>query len=207
MNKAVLLMLAALPLCAQAVMYRWVDEKGKVHYGDRPVGNEVKRVPGLLEPKAAEALPAPGMKSEELRQSYGEPERVQTIVSKNGETLIWTYRKSKQVSRDFVVKIERGEVVEVLTDSASDNSRAAVSTQPSEAEMKARAKAAEAAEYQREQESAESAAVEKERRCTSLRENLQRIESRQRRGGSGATMDSLREQQHKASDSLSAEGC
>lgn len=206
MNKAVLLILAALPLCAQAEMYRWVDENGKVRYGDRPVGKEVKRVAGLYEPKATEAMPTPGMKADDLRKTYGEPERVQKINTKNGETQIWTYSKSKQVKRDFVVKVEGGEVTEVLTDSASDNRPAPVA-QPSAAEVKARAKAAEEAEYRQQQEIAQSQAATKARRCASLREDVQNIENRQRRGGSAGTMDSLREQKRQASDRLSAEGC
>ncbi len=207
MNKAVLLILAALPLCAQAEMFRWVDENGKVHYGDRPMGKEVKRVPGLLEAKAAEALPAPGMKADDLRKNYGEPERIQKISTKNGETLIWTYRKSKQVKRDFVVKVEGGEVVEVLTDSAADNNRPVASAQPSAADAQARAKAAEEAEYRQQQEIAQNQAATKARRCANLREDVQNIENRQRRGGSASSMDSLREQQRRASDRLSAEGC
>jgi hypothetical protein len=205
-NKLILLLLAALPLCAQAEMYRWVDENGKVHYGDRPVGKEVKRVPGLLETKAAEALPAPGMKADDLRKTYGEPERVQKISTKSGETQIWTYSKSKQVKRDFVVKVEGGEVAEVMTDSAADN-RPAAAAQPSAAEAQARAKAAADADYRYQQEVAQSQAADKARRCANLREDVQNIENRQRRGGSSSSMDSLREQKRQASDRLSAQGC
>jgi hypothetical protein len=204
--KAVLLILAALPLCAQAEMYRWVDENGKVRYGDRPMGKEVKRVAGLYEPKATEAMPAPGMKADDLVKTYGEPERTQRISTKSGEVQIWTYGKSKQVKRDFVVKVEGGEVIEVLTDSALDK-RPAAAAQPSAAEVQARAKAAEAAEYQREQESAERTAAAKKQRCNRLREDVQNIENRQRRGGSAATMDSLREQKRQAGNRLSAQDC
>jgi hypothetical protein len=205
-NKVVLLVLAALPLCAQAEMYRWVDESGKVHYGDRPMGKEVKRVAGLLEPKAAEVLPAPGMKTDDLRKTYGEPERIQKISTKNGETQIWTYSKSKQVKRDFVVKVEDGEVAEVMTDSAADN-RPAAPAQPSAAEAQARAKAAADADYRYQQEVAQSQVADKVRRCTNLREDVQNIENRQRRGGSTSSMDSLREQKRQASERLAAQGC
>jgi hypothetical protein len=205
-NKAVLLVLAALPLCAQAEMYRWVDENGKVIYGDRPMGKEVKRVNGLREPKAVEAMPAPGMKADDLRKIHGEPDRVQKISTKSGETQIWTYRKSKQVARDCIVKIEGGEVVEVQTDSAA-TSRPAVSAQESAADAQARTKAAAEDAYRSRQASVMREAEQKEQRCAVLRENLRRLESQERSGGSAASMDSLREQRRQASDRLWSSGC
>lgn len=206
MNKAVLLVLAALPLCAQAETYRWVDENGKVHYGDRPMGKDVKRVNGLREAKPAEALPAPGMKADDLRKTYGEPERVQKISNKNGETQIWTYRKSKQVTRDFVVKIEGSEVAEVQTDTAA-TSRPVAAAQESAADAQARAKAAAESDYRNRQEAAQREAEQKERHCADLREDVRRLESQERRGGSGAAMDGLRERRRQASDRLWSAGC
>ncbi len=207
MNKAVLLVLAALPLCAQAQVYRWVDEKGKVHYGDRPAAKEVKRVPGLLEAKAPDAVPAPGMKADDVRKAYGEPERVHKVSTKSGETLVWTYRKSKQVARDFVVKIEGGEVTEVSTDSASDASRSAAVSQAGSAAAQAEARAAEQADQRYQQERAQREVAAKEQRCASLRESVERIESQERRGGSAASMDGLREQKRRYSDQMWSQGC
>ena len=39
---AVILILACLP--ATAEVYKWVDEDGNVHYGDKPTGNEPERM-------------------------------------------------------------------------------------------------------------------------------------------------------------------
>lgn len=203
MNKAVLLILAAMPLLVQAQVYRWVDEKGKVHYGDRPVAKEVQRVRGLIDPNAvADALPKPGMKADELRTTYGEQERVRTVSTKNGETEVWSYRKSRRVSCDFVAKIEGGEVIEVVTETASDAGPPAFATNSQGASS-----AAADAAHRQQQAMVQQEAERRDRRCADLRENVQRIENQQRRGGSGATMDSLREQKRQASETLSAQGC
>ncbi|MBU1237106.1 MAG: DUF4124 domain-containing protein [Gammaproteobacteria bacterium] len=202
------LVLAALPACVQAEVYRWVDEKGKVHYGDRPIAKDVKRVRGLLEPKAPDTLPKPGMKADEVRAAYGEPERIRTVSTKDGETEIWVFRQSKRVKQDFSVKIEGGEVVEVATDTASVASQGSAATgirassrSPAEVEeQRQRAMA-------QQQEMAQQQAEQKERRCASLRENVQRIVDQERRGGSASSMDSLREQKRRASERLSSEGC
>ena len=210
MNKTIGLLLLVLPLCAQAEMYRWVDDNGKVHYGDRPMGTGVKRVPGLYEPKATESLPAPGTKVEDLRKTYGEPDRIQRISTKSGETLIWSYGRSKQVKREFVVKIEAGEVTEVHTDLTTESRAPAVPQASSvevQAQARARGQAAEDAAYERERQASQAYADDKRQRCQYLRENLQDVESRQRRGGSAATMDSLREQRRQIGDQLSAQGC
>lgn len=203
MRKSLLLVLAVLPLFAQAQVYRWVDDKGKVHYGDRPLGTQNSRVRGLIDPNAVtDALPKPGMKADELRTTYGDPERVRTVTTKNGETEVWTYRKSKRVKRDFVAKIEAGEVVEVATETMLDAGPPAVA-----ASSQGASSASIDAAYRQQQAMVQQGAEQRERRCTDLRENLQRIENQQRRGGSGVTMDSLREQKRQASEALSAQGC
>jgi hypothetical protein len=205
--KLVLLALIAMPLSVQAQVYRWVDETGKVHYGDRPIAKEVKPVAVLREAKALETVPRPGMKADEVRKAYGEPERVQKVSTKSGETLIWTYRKSKQVARDFVVKIEGGEVAEVSTDSGLESSRAVATVPPNVADAQARARAAGGDDFQRQQELAQRESAEKEQRCASLRENVQRIESEERRGGSATTMDRLHEQKRQYTDKMWSQGC
>lgn len=198
-----LLMVALLPLIAQAQVYRWVDDNGKVHYGDRPLGTENTRMRGLIDPTAAAAaLPKPGMKADELRSVYGEPERIRKVSTKSGETEVWVYSKGKRAKRDFMVKIEGGEVIEVLTDTALDAARPMAGANAQEA-----ARATAAAEYQYQQAIAQQELEQKESRCTRLRENYQRIESQERRGGSDAVMDSLRDQKRQYSEQLSAQGC
>lgn len=202
-SKSLLLVLAVLPLLAQAQVYRWVDEKGKVHYGDRPLGTENSRVRGLIDPNAVtDAPPRPGMKADELRSAYGEPERVRTVSTRNGETEVWAYRKSKRVKRDFVAKIEGGEVVEVVTETVSDAGSPAVATNS----QGGSAAAADAA-YRQQQSMVQQEAGQKERRCAGLRENIQRIENQERRGSSAAAMDGLREQKRQYSEKLWAQGC
>lgn len=204
MKKLSLLVLAVLPLLAQAQVYRWVDDKGKVHYGDRPLGTENSRVRGLIDPNAAvETLPKPGMKADELRATYGEPERIRKVSTKSGETEVWAYSKGKRIKRDFVVKIEGGEVVEVATDTAAAPPAGTAASVGGQQES---AKAAES-EYRYRQAAASEESNLQERRCAGLRENIQRIESQERRGGSGSAMDNLREQKRKYSEQLWAQGC
>jgi hypothetical protein len=203
--RAALLLVLALPLCVHAQVYRWVDEKGKVHYGDRPIAKEVKSVPVLREAKPQESAPAPGMKAEEVRKVWGEPERTQKISTKAGEVLIWTYGRSKQVARGFVVKIEGGEVTEVVTDTGLDDARSAAP--PRQPELQAGTGGSAEAEQRHQQEEARQQAVAKERRCAGMRESLQRIESQERRGGGAATMDRLREEKRQYGERMWSEGC
>lgn len=203
MRKSLLLLLTVLPLLVQAQVYRWVDDKGKVHYGDRPLGTENSRVRGLIDPTAAvDKLPLPGMKADEVRVAYGEPERIRKVSTKAGETEFWAYSRGKRTKRDFVVKIEAGEVIEVTTDTTSDAVRPVAVSNSQDA-----AKATAAADYQQQQAVAQREAEYKEQRCAGLRESIQRIENQERRGGSGAMMDSLREQKRQYSEKLSAQGC
>ena len=203
MRKSLLLVVAVLPLFAQAEVFRWVDDKGKVHYGDRPLGTENSRVRGLIDPNAvADALPKPGMKADELRTAYGDPERVRTMTTKNGETEVWAYGKSKRVKRGFTVKIEDGEVVEVVTETMANAPPPAVTSN-----AQANSRAAADAAYRQQQVMVQQDADQKERRCTGLRENVQRIENQERRGGSAAYMEGLREQKRQYSEKLWAQGC
>lgn len=193
------LLLCILPFSVGAQVYRWVDEKGKVHYGDRPIAKEVREVPVLREARPAEAaLPAPGMKVEELRKSYGEPERVRTVRSRNGEPLFWSYSKPKS----FVVKIENGEVVEVATDSLAT---AATPPAVQPAQVQAKGVPATAAVPEQQPDSGRNDA--QATRCEHLKERAARIKDAERRGGSARSMDSLREEGRRLSDQMFSAGC
>jgi hypothetical protein len=192
------LLLCILPFGVGAQVFRWVDEKGKVHYGDRPIAKEVREVPVLREARPAEAvLPAPGMKVEELRKSYGEPERVRTVRSRNGETLFWSYSKPKS----FVVKIENGEVAEVATDS-----QATAATPPVVQPAQVQAKGTPAMAIP-EQEPDGRRNDAQATRCEHLKERAARIQDAERRGGSAGSMDRLREERRRLSDQMFSAGC
>jgi hypothetical protein len=193
-------LLALVPLCAVAQVFRWVDEHGKVHYGDRPIAKDATTVPVLREAKPRDSVPTPGMKAEDVRKAYGEPDRTQNLQTKAGNTVVWTYRKSKLITKDFVLKLEGGEVTEVSTDSWSGGSPAAKAAE-AQASARTASEAPPAPDYQAQQ------AAEKEQRCASLRENTQRIEIQERRGGSAASMDSLREQTRQARDQMWSQRC
>ncbi len=49
---------------AQAEVYRWVDEKGRVHYGDRPAGDRAERVELHTRPAGED----PGMEQRRKKQ-------------------------------------------------------------------------------------------------------------------------------------------
>ena len=40
MRYPIFIFLLMLPLLAQAAVYKWIDDEGNVHYGDRPAGSE-----------------------------------------------------------------------------------------------------------------------------------------------------------------------
>lgn len=207
------ILLCASSIAAQAQVYKWVDEKGKVHYGDRPIAKEIKDVPVLREAKAKETLPTLGMKLAELKRAYGEPDRTHSMRTSSGETLIWTYRRSKTLAKDFVVRIEGGEVVEVANDlpyglGAAPAQEAIATSRPMATSGTAGTSSdAAALEAARTQEQAANQAATKKRLCDSLKAIVQNIESAERRGGSGSTMDSLREQKRGQADRMAAEGC
>lgn len=208
MRQLSLLLLAMLPLCAEAQVFRWVDDNGKVHYGDRPIAKEAKVVPVLREAKPQESVPTPGMKAEEVRKKYGEPDRAQNIQTKTGATLIWTYRKSKLVPKDFVVKIEGGEVTEVSTDTGIDNGQLSpAKAQAAERQAAFDNAAAAAREETYQQQAASRAEAEKRQRCDGLRAQQQRVAEAERRGGSAGRMDSLREDKRGYGDQMWSLGC
>jgi len=186
-----------LPVVASAQVYRWVDEQGKVHYGDRPVAKEVRRVPVLVETRPATGGPTPGMTVEQLKRTYGEPGRIQAVRTKNGEVQQWTYYKSKVVAKPFVAKVEGGEVTEVWTDSAAEAVSPAAATPVAASNEAGRSQPAEAAE----QEQA------KTRQCQQLKQARQEVADAERRGGSAGTMDRLRERQRSLGEEMSAQGC
>lgn len=74
-----ILALFLLPLAAQAEIYKWVDEKGNIHYGDEPRGKgaeRMRRLPGLSTysppPMPKEKEPADEL-GEELRTAEPAP--------------------------------------------------------------------------------------------------------------------------------------
>ena len=89
------LILATACTAASAQAYRWVDEKGKVHYGDRPPSNASAYVPGTRSAKARESGGPinPGMTPDEVREVFGKPDDVRTVTSRMGQVQYWTYRK------------------------------------------------------------------------------------------------------------------
>lgn len=208
MKQAVTLLLIVFPLTAVAQVFRWVDENGKVHYGDRPIAREVRSVPVLREAKPRESIPSPGMKADEVRKAYGDPDRTQQVSTKRGDTVIWSYHKSRLAAKGFVVKIEGGEVTEVSTDSSSDSAPSVAPAKPQASGQTGSGAVADtgrAEDYQARQAAREAA--EKARRCDSLRASMQRVESAERRGGSAAAMDNLRAEKRNYGDQMSSQGC
>ena len=59
-------MLLAVP-AAPAAVYKWVDEDGRVHFGDRPVGEDAARVPIRSGPGST-APEAPGIDRQDRQQ-------------------------------------------------------------------------------------------------------------------------------------------
>ncbi len=53
------LALCVLVLPVWADLYKWIDEKGNVHYSDQPPSGDVKKTESLKQPKSAAASEAP----------------------------------------------------------------------------------------------------------------------------------------------------
>ncbi len=198
------LILAAASAGASAQAYRWVDEKGKVHYGDRPPAAATASVPGTRSAKPRTGDPVtPGMKPEEVQEVFGKPDHVRKVATAAGEALYWTYRKPKGQTSSYTIKIESGVVTEVSSEAAQPPAPSAPAAQrpatpPAET-------AAAGPDPSVQQAQAEAAA--RERQCATTRERIRNAENAARRGGSAQAMDQLREDRRRHEARLSELGC
>ncbi len=201
LKSVVLILMAAFPCCLYAQVYRWIDERGKVHYGDRPIAAEVKRVPGLADPTELNPVPRLGMSAAAVRNAYGDPARLQKVSTGGGATETWYFTRSNKVKRDFLVRIEGGVVVEVANDIVPpEPTVAGVASRGMPLPMIAERAPVQAMPQQQETESKQS-------RCADLRRSQEHIASLERRGGSAATMDDLRERKRRYGDQMWSAGC
>jgi hypothetical protein len=197
---ALALILATASAGAAAQAYRWVDEKGKVHYGDRPPSTANASVPGTRGAKPRTGDPVtPGMKPEEVMEVFGKPDHVRKVASAAGEAQFWTYRRPKGESSIYVIKFENGAVTEVST----EESTAAPASKPAAAAPAATA----AAGPDPSQRQAQAEAEKRARDCASVRNQLRSSDDAARRGGSAQTMDRLREDRRRYEQRLSELGC
>jgi hypothetical protein len=199
-KSTVWILLAAFPCCLYAQVYRWIDERGKVHYGDLPIAAEVKRVPGLADPTELSPVPTLGMSAAAVRNAYGDPERIRKISTGPGATETWHFTKSKRVKRDFLVRIEGGAVVEVANDFAPP-------PEPVVARVISRSRVAVEQEARIQAMPQQQEAESKQRHCADLRTRQQHVADQERRGGSAVTMDGLRERKRAYGDQMWSAGC
>lgn len=61
MKNSLLLLVFMMPLVVHASVYKWVDENGKVHYGDQPQASQP-----AVEMKVDDTAPAPSYSDDEL---------------------------------------------------------------------------------------------------------------------------------------------
>jgi hypothetical protein len=201
---SLVLILATASAGAAAQAYRWVDEKGKVHYGDRPPSTASAAVAGTRSAKPRTGDPvAPGMRPEEVQEIFGKPDRVRKVASAAGEAQYWTYRRPKGQSSTYVIKFENGAVTEV---SAEESAASAPAPKPPVAVPSPSATTAAAGPDPAERQ-AQSAAERRARECASARDRLRGADDAARRGGSAQTMDRLREDRRRHEQRLSELGC
>lgn len=208
MNR-VFIVLAFMPLVCSlswAQAYKWVDEKGKVHYGDRPPTQDTKTVMGTRNapaPKAGNPVD-PGMSVAEVKKILGEPDHVRVITTAAGQSELWTYAPNKSRPNTLQLKFEGGKVSEVAADSAAKSS-----AMIAPARAPAAAPAAPPAVAAQQDAAAEQARQQKEKAaaCERLNDELRNADNAARQGGSAATMDSLRQRRQKIQGDLSAKGC
>jgi hypothetical protein len=199
------LILATASAGAAAQAYRWVDEKGKVHYGDRPPSTANTSVPGTrgAKPRTGEPV-TPGMKPEEVVEVFGKPDHVRKVASAAGESQFWTYRRPKGESSTYVIKFEGGVVTEVATEESTGAPVAAPASTPPAAAPPATATAAGPSAAERQ---AQADAERRARDCASARNQLRSADDAARRGGSAQTMDRLRDDRRRHEQRLSELGC
>src|SRR3990172_2259568 len=198
------LILATASAGAAAQAYRWVDEKGKVHYGDRPPSTARASVAGPRSAKPRTGEPVtPGMKPEEVHEIFGRPDHVRKVASATGEAQYWTYRRPKGQSSSYVVKFEDGAVTEV---SSEESTAGAPAPKPPAAAPSAAATTA-AAGPDPAQRQAQTEAATHARECASVRDRLRGADDAARRGGSAQTMDRLRQDRRRYDERLSELGC
>jgi hypothetical protein len=207
LSLALLLALASGGATAQA--YRWVDENGRVHYGDRPPSAASAAVAGTRSAKPRTGEPVtPGMKPEEVQEVFGKPDRVRKVATAAGEAQYWTYLKPKGQSSNYTIKIENGAVSEVSSEPAPPTAANAPAPQsPAAARSVGAATAAAGADPDREQARVQAEAAAHERQCASVRERIRSAEDSARRGGSAQAMDRLREDRRRSEQKLSELAC
>ena len=199
------LILATASAGAAAQAYRWVDENGKVHYGDRPPSTANASVPGTrgAKPRTGEPV-TPGMKPDEVHDIFGKPDHVRKVASAAGEAQYWTYRKPKGESSGYTVKFENGVVTEV---SSEETQQSAVNApKPPAASSSAAATTAPAGPSASERQ-AQADAAARAKECTTVRNRIRSADDAARRGGSAQAMDQLREERRRNDQKLSELGC
>jgi hypothetical protein len=202
------LILAIASAGAAAQAYKWVDEKGKVHYGDRPPSTANAGVPGTRNAKPRTGEPVvPGMRAEEVWELFGRPDNVRKVASSAGEAQFWTYRKLKGQNASYTIKIENGTVTEVVSEPIEQAAGSAPSQppqQPPGAGPALTAGATAAGSGPSQQASAETTRVQQ---CASLKDSIRNTTTAMRRGGSGQQMDQWRDERRGYEQKQSALGC
>ena len=199
------LILATASAGAAAQAYRWVDENGKVHYGDRPPSSANASVRGTRSAKPRTGDPVtPGMSPAEVLDSFGKPDHVRKVATAAGEAQFWTYRKPQGQSSSYTVKIENGVVTEV---SSEETQQSAASAPKPPATAPSAAAATAPAGPDTSERQAQADAEKRARECASLRDRLRGADDAARRGGSAQTMDRLREDKRRYDQRLSELGC
>jgi len=198
------LILATASAGAAAQAYRWVDEKGKVHYGDRPPSTASAAVAGTRSAKPRTGDPVtPGMRPEEVQEIFGKPDRVRKVASTAGEAQYWTYRKPKGQSSSYTVKFEHGAVTEV----SSEESTADAPAPKAPAAVPSPGTTTTAAGPDPSDREARAEAERRVRECASARDRLRSANDAARRGGSAQAMERFREDRRRYEQQLSERGC
>ena len=184
------LILATASAGVAAQAYRWVDEKGKVHYGDRPPSSVSAAVPGTRSAKPRTGDPvAPGMRAEEVWELLGKPDNVRKVSREASDAQYWIYRKPKGQNSSYTIKIENGMVTEVVSEQADEAAGAGAPQPPGATPALTPGVTATAAGAPAQQASADS----RTQQCASLKDSIRSTSLAMRRGGSGQQMDQWRD--------------
>ena len=143
MKKTSLLLLLITGLLAASLhaeeVYRWVDEEGKVHFGDKPQGINAESIAVKQQPKIGSSTPAPTstpISQEKLLNAYSERRKQKKELDakeQQAQQKIAGHKKECDKLRDYLATTggvrmyntdENGEKI-YLSDTEIDASRAA----------------------------------------------------------------------------------
>lgn len=206
MTRTAMLIILMVALPASAGVYKWVDDKGNVHYSDKPVGDAQKlRIQNSppaeegqdtyrksmddakerfrLEEAVLDRKVLVGMSQEQVKAAWGAPSGTRTTTNAAGVTETWNYQRGRSVT---AVVFREGKVASI-----SSNESGAAGREPAPAPSSSG--------------SGEDPYLRNA--CQGLRGQLDQIERELKQGYSTSTGSDLRSRRFRVEKEYGEKGC